>query len=49
MLSQRKMQIGKSSIDFQEMNIKDGQIMLQSHIGETLNFPSSNISKKEVE
>lgn len=49
-LSQKKMVIGVSEIDFLGMHIKDGQYSLQPHVGqELLKFADTDLSKREVQ
>ncbi|KAG8493395.1 hypothetical protein CXB51_010802 [Gossypium anomalum] len=50
MLSEKKMNINKSEINFFGMDIKDGRYQPQPHIAqELLKFPDKNLSQKQVQ
>ncbi|KAG8481392.1 hypothetical protein CXB51_026151 [Gossypium anomalum] len=50
MLSEKKMKINKSEINFLGMDIKDGKYQPQPHIvQELLKFPDENLSQKQVQ
>ena len=50
MLSEKKMVVGQSSIDFLGVNISDGKYILQPHIASSLGeFPNKLINAKQIQ
>ncbi|OMO87787.1 Zinc finger, CCHC-type [Corchorus capsularis] len=50
MLSEKKMTIGTSEIDFLGMHFKEGKYVAQPHIGQALqDFPDENLTKKQIQ
>ncbi|OMO86134.1 reverse transcriptase [Corchorus capsularis] len=50
MLSEKKMTIGTSEINFLGMHIKEGKYVAHPHIGQALqDFPNENLTKKQIQ
>ena len=50
MLSEKKMTIVTTEVDFLGMHLKDGQYVAQPHIAQELhNFPDSHLTRKQVQ
>ena len=50
MMSEMKMTIGATKIDFLGMHLKDGQYITQPYIARALeDFPNENLSKKQIQ